>query len=118
MTVCDAKIEVRTLDQDYEKKIDQNLQQCKGWWQKCLDEFSQIDQAENRYICLERYGFHKTAKYCTESLYANNEIFFYKRKNMYECLSSSENEFKNPELPDEVLNCLNKYYDYPVEQCL
>ena len=84
----------------------------------CYDIFPSVDDAENRYNCLERYGKLKTKDYCLEFTKANHPIFYYPLKNKYTCLTTVNSDFLPVLVAQEVTDCINEYYDYPTERCL
>lgn len=49
---------------------------------------------------------------------STNENYFYKLKHKYDCLTNANSPTQRAFVPSEVNDCLNLFFDYPVEQCL
>ena len=73
---------------------------------------------EDKYNCLEKFGFKRQADYCINMESYTSPKYNYRLKNKYQCLSSSESDYASVYLADEVYSCLNLYNDYSVEACL
>jgi hypothetical protein len=59
----------------------------------------------------------KTPEYCLHTLRVTHESFYYPTKNKYQCLTAASNPFVVA-IDDEATKCLNRYFDYAVEECL
>ena len=77
----------------------------------CDQLFPSIEDAENKWNCKERYGKRKTKEYCNEFTKANSEIFYYRLKNKYECLTSTTQDIRPEVVSQDVTDCINEYYD-------
>ena len=77
-----------------------------------------VPLVENLINCYEIHGFEKTGEFCETKESVVDDNFFYKLKNKYSCLTATNNEFAQINVPDEVSECLNLYYDYKIENCL
>ena len=73
---------------------------------------------EDKYNCLEKFGFDRAADYCINMESYTSSKYNYRLKNKYECLTSSESDYPSVHVADEVYSCLNLYNDYSVEACL
>ena len=87
LTICDVQIEVKVIDLQLEKQLDQNLANCKTLQNTCRSLFPSLLQSENKINCLESYGVQKSADFCLTQLKANPDKFSYPLKHKYECLS-------------------------------
>ena len=74
-----------------------------------------FEDVEDKYNCFERFGAKESILRCTDGHPALSGSYKYNHKNEFYCLAS---KYPDVKLDDEVLECLNKFYDYPVDQCL
>ena len=77
--------------------------------------FSGFEDVEDQFNCLERFGAQESIKRCTEGHATMSGSYLYNHKNEFYCLAS---KYPDVKLNDQVHQCLNLFYDYPVDNCL
>jgi hypothetical protein len=78
--ICDLKVFAKAPDSTLTDKNAAGKANCKVW----QDECRAIENAEDNYNCLERYGVPKTPQYCIDTLRSSNSQYPLKKK--YECM--------------------------------
>lgn len=111
MTVCDLELEGNVVD----KNFDENLRLMNLECDRLEDQCQQFKSASTKYSCLARYGVEKTPEYCHEFEQASAvDVYNYPLRNKFACLTNPENNFEDSGASADELNCLNKFYAFPI----